>query len=246
MIEKQVETKPLGLNDEEALCLLLQVLIRQGKKKDAFDLIAKQGSVGHTLCDRKLSLEFTRTDLAKELQDWKYVEESCWAKIERGSRNWAHFTGYLDAAEKLGKDNVAAAQKRIGALLSSEGATKDRSVRLAELEVLRKRSNLGDSDVDSDLLAKILAYFEQFGSKACCHEDLLPYLGLLSMTSRASLTDKLKLKSRALPIKNEADLRINISVAKVTRTVQAQLPSQKRVKPPSPPPSSSNISTVLL
>ena len=221
MIEKQIETKPLGLNDEEALCLLLQVLIRQGKKKDAFDLVAAEGSVGHTLCDRNLSLEFTRTDLARELEDWKYVEESCRARIDSGSRNWVHFTGYLDAAEKLGKDHLVAAQKKINVLLSIKGATKDRSVRLAELEVVRKRLASGDQEADAQLNAKVLSYFDQFASKACCHEDLLPYVRVLSAESKASLADQLKEKVRPLPIKNELDLRTNISIAKISRTVQS-------------------------
>lgn len=220
MIEKQIEAKPLGINDEESLCLFLLVLIRQGKKKDAFDLVATEGSVGHTLCDRNLSLEFTRADLARELQDWTYLGESCWSRIDNGSRNWAHFAGYLDAAEKMGKDPLVAAQKRINVLLSAKGASKDRSIRLAELEVIKKRLTIGDQDVDAHLYAKVLAYFDQFANKACCHEDLLPYLGVLSSASRASLADKLKGKVRPQPIKNELDLRTNISIAKITRTVQ--------------------------
>ncbi|KAJ9475894.1 N-terminal acetyltransferase B complex subunit MDM20 [Pseudozyma hubeiensis] len=220
MIEKQIESKPLSLNDEEALCLLLQVLIRQNKKQDAFDLIAAPGSVGHTLCDRNLSLEFTRTDLAKGLQNWSYIEESCWARIDGGSRNWAHFAGYLDAADKLGKDHLVTAQKRINVLLSVKGATKDRSVRLAELEVIKKRMGSGDHQAEAQLEAKVLSYFEQFASKACCHEDLLPYLGALSAASRKTVLDQVKSKARPAPIKNELDLRTNISIAKITRTVQ--------------------------
>ncbi|CDR99997.1 related to MDM20-non-catalytic subunit of the NatB N-terminal acetyltransferase [Sporisorium scitamineum] len=220
MIEKQIESKPLGLNEEEALCLLLQVLIRQNKKKDAFDLIAAEGSVGHTLCARNLSLEFTRTDLAKELQDWQYVQDTCWARIDGGSRNWAHFTGFLDAAEKLGKDQLVAAQKKINVLLSVKGATKDRSVRLAELQVVRKRLSAGDQDAQAQLASKVVSYSDQFTSKACCHEDLLPYLGTLSAESRASVSEKVKEKVRPLPIKDELDLRTNVSIAKITRTVQ--------------------------
>ncbi|KIS65972.1 uncharacterized protein UMAG_06061 [Mycosarcoma maydis] len=220
MIEKQIESKPLGLNDEEALCLLLQVLIRQGKKQDAFDLVAAQDSVGHKLCDRNLGLEFTRTDLAQDLQNWRYVEASCWKRIDGGSRNWAHFSGYLDAAEKLGKDHLVAAQKKINVLLSIKGATKDRSVRLAELEVVRKRWNMGDQDAEPQLEAKLVSYFDQFASKACCHEDLVVYLGVLGAESRARLTEKIKSKARSLPIKNELDLRTNISIVKITRTIQ--------------------------
>lgn len=220
MIEKQVESKPLTLNDEEALCLLLQVLIRQGKKKNAFDLVSTPSSVGHTLCDRNLSLEFTRMDLAKDLQDWAYVESSCLTRIEAGSRNWAHFTGYLDTAEKLGKPHIVAAQKKINVLLSTKGATKDRSIRLAELEVRRKLHNLGEKDADTELFNKVLSYFDQFGNKACCHEDLLPYLSVLSSTSRTNLSSKLATKLRPIPIKSELDLRTNISIAKITRTIQ--------------------------
>lgn len=220
MIEKQIETKPLTLNDEDALCLLLQVLIRQNKNKDAFDLIAAEGSVGHTLCDRNLSLEFTRTDLAKELQDWKYVQDSCCARIDGGSRNWAHFAGYLDAAEKLGKEQLVAAHKKINVLLSVKGATKDRSVRLAELQVIKKRASAGDQDAEAQLASKVGSYFDQFASKACCHEDLLPYLGALSAESQMHLTEKIKEKARPLPIKDELELRTNISIAKITRAVQ--------------------------
>ncbi len=215
MVEKQIETKPLGLNDEEALCLLLQVLIRQGKKKDAFDLIAAEGSVGHTLCDRNLSLEFTRTDLAKELENWTFVEESCWTRIDSGSRNWAHFTGFLDAAEKLGKDHLVAAQKKINVLLSVKGATKDRSIRSPSSRCSAS-VDVGDQDAEAQLAAKVVSYFDQFASKACCHEDLLPYLSVLSASSRASVSERLREKIRPLPVTKELDLRTNISIAKVT------------------------------
>lgn len=219
MIEKQIETKPLGLNDEEALCLQLQVLVRQGKKAEAFELVATEGSVGHALCDRNLSLEFTRTDLARELNKWQYVEQSCWARIDGGSRNWAHFSGFLDAAEKRGKDELMAAHKKINVLLSVKGAVKDRSVRLAELEVWRKRMQV-EPEVEAQLYAKVAAYFDTFGTKACCHEDLLPYLGALSSDSRSKLSAALKEKTKPLSVKTEAELRTYISIAKITRAVQ--------------------------
>ncbi len=114
-----------------------------------------------------------------------------------------------------------AAHKKINVLLSVKGAVKDRSVRLAELEVWRKRMQ-AEPEVEAQLHAKVVAYFDTFATKACCHEDLLPYLRALSSDSRSKLSAALKERIKPLPAKNEAELRTYISIAKITRAVQAE------------------------
>ncbi|PWY97926.1 hypothetical protein BCV70DRAFT_202414 [Testicularia cyperi] len=221
MIEKQIESKPLTLNDEEALWLQLQVLIKQGKKEDAFALLVEPESIGDTLCDRNLSLEFQRTDLAKELQKWPIVEQHAKAKIQAGSTNWAHFLAYLEAAGKIGPESLAGADELLITMVSSGAGRKDRSVRLAELELWRRRAEVGSTlDSGKDLLALTLAYFDQFATKACCHEDLLPYLALLSVQQRLELSSQLETR-RKTPIKTENDLRVTINIAKISRAVQS-------------------------
>ena len=62
--------------------------------------------------------------------------------------------------------------------IAEEDGVKDRSGHLALLE-LEKRSRQHGLATDSTTINSLLeAYFQNFGGKACCYEDLQPYVEL--------------------------------------------------------------------
>ncbi|SPO37557.1 related to MDM20  len=181
MIANQAKTQqPLDEDAEEELALQLSVLNKLGKKADAFALLSAADSPGGKLCQRSLSLEFLRRELAEELGEWNFVKDEAQAKLEGGSRNWAHVLAFIQASTRIGGDSVETSERA------------------------------------SDLIAR---YFETFGSKPCCHEDVLPYLMLVSSDHRAQLSSKLESKRKALPVKEEKELRWNINISKLQRSI---------------------------
>ncbi|EPQ30474.1 uncharacterized protein PFL1_02000 [Pseudozyma flocculosa PF-1] len=223
MIANQAKTQqPLDEDAEEELALQLSVLNKLGKKADAFALLSAADSPGGKLCQRSLSLEFLRRELAEELGEWNFVKDEAQAKLEGGSRNWAHVLAFIQASTRIGGDSIERASDFIDSLASSATGKQDRSARLAQLEVLRASqgapasAGVETSERASDLIAR---YFETFGSKPCCHEDVLPYLMLVSSDHRAQLSSKLESKRKALPVKEEKELRWNINISKLQRSI---------------------------
>ena len=65
----------------------------------------------------------------------------------------------------------------------------------------------------------MLDYFQVFGSKSCCHEDLLSYLSLLDPSQRREISEKLQQKLRKGPFKEEKHLRQTINILKIQRSL---------------------------
>ena len=74
-------------------------------------------------------------------------------------------------------ENITKTREFLGKIIEEDGV-KDRSGHLALLE-LEKRSRHHSLATDSTTLNSLLeAYFQNFGGKACCYEDLVPYIEL--------------------------------------------------------------------
>ncbi|KAN0064894.1 mitochondrial distribution and morphology [Thecaphora frezii] len=220
MIDNHEKTQPLDENAEEELSLRLMVLLKQGKKADAFKLLSNPGSPGDKICQQSLSLEFQRRELAEELNEWPFVRDEARVKLEAGSRNWAHMVAFIRASAKNGASAMEQAKEFVDSLASSQTGSKDRSTRLAQLE-LERADPAASSAVESSARTShlIASYFETFGTKPCCYEDLLPYLALLSSAEREELGSKLDGLRKQLPVKDEKDLRWNINIAKLQRSM---------------------------
>ncbi|KAK0463946.1 actin cytoskeleton organization protein [Desarmillaria tabescens] len=103
---------------------------------------------------------------------------------EKKDRNWLEFLAVIDATfSTVDSDkNVAVAEcsrvKDIFTCIMEQDGKRDRSGLLALLELEKRCRKFGLSTDSTRMVDLIQQYFEKIGDKACCFEDLLPYVDL--------------------------------------------------------------------
>ncbi|KAH9946109.1 N-acetyltransferase B complex non catalytic subunit-domain-containing protein [Epithele typhae] len=157
---------------------------------EAFQMLEHDG--GKLICSLNLSCE----ELRKEI--WKLkglaTEEGARAEkriVEVKDRNWLEFLSVLDATfcdvPVSGSEDAAAARasceeqiaraRELFSKVVEEDGVKDRAGHLALLELEQRARQHGLSNDPSALTSLMESYFATFGGKACCYEDLKPYVG---------------------------------------------------------------------
>ncbi|KAI5833927.1 hypothetical protein K523DRAFT_369462 [Schizophyllum commune Tattone D] len=139
--------------------------------------------IGRVICDTNLSCNELRREIIRA--QGKLREEGATAEVrigEKGDRNWFEFVSLLDGtfAEPESEDaqeRVTKTRQFLESIKEKDGKA-DRSAHLAALE-LEKRAREHKLSSDS-LLPQLKAYFEAFGTKAVCYEDLKPYVTVLT------------------------------------------------------------------
>ncbi|KAG6917964.1 hypothetical protein DXG01_017148 [Tephrocybe rancida] len=156
---------------------------------DAHKLL--DSDVGRAICSTSLSCNEIRRDIWRlrgMTRDEGKLATSRIVKMQ--DRNWLEFLSVLDAtfsyltasegsstASPGCLEHVAQTQELFTKLAQQDGP-KDRSAALALLE-LEKRARAHGISRDSERLVNLMQqYFTQVGDKACCFEDLKPYLVL--------------------------------------------------------------------
>ncbi|CAL1704660.1 unnamed protein product [Somion occarium] len=147
--------------------------------------------IGQKICETSLVCDEIRRDIMKLKGACKQEGEQAKVKIlEKKDRNWLEFLSLLDAtfwdiastSEPASEDVKAAVTEEIAKTrkVFSEAATvdglKDRSGLLALLELEKRTKSHGLWTDACEIRMMAENYFSQFGDKACCYEDLLPYL----------------------------------------------------------------------
>ncbi|KAF9013886.1 actin cytoskeleton organization protein [Cyathus striatus] len=147
--------------------------------------------VGESICATSLSCNELRRDI------WKLrgllKEEGDRAKrliVEKKDRNWLEFLSVVSAAfvavsspgagedaKKEASERVKETQQILEKIAEEDGA-KDRSGLLALLELEKRALAFGVSSQSDRLVTLMKQYFDQIGDKACCFEDLKPYVEL--------------------------------------------------------------------
>ncbi|KLO04672.1 actin cytoskeleton organization protein [Schizopora paradoxa] len=148
---------------------------------------------GKAMARTNLTLDEVRRAIVTERGTEAIREESKRAmeKIQEGDRNWLEFLAVLEAtlpatvdSEKATPDaeSIERAREFFQGLAEKDGR-KDRAplLGLLELEKRARSHKVGVSEVDSkeNLPSLAILYFERFGDKACCFEDLRPYISTL-------------------------------------------------------------------
>ncbi|KAF8163363.1 actin cytoskeleton organization protein [Crassisporium funariophilum] len=147
--------------------------------------------VGKNICATSLSCNEVRRDIW--LQQGLTQQEGERAErliVENRDRNWLEFLAVLDAtfvptssiseANQNGsgsEDRIKHSEELFSRIAADDGL-KDRSGSLALLELEKRARTHGLSKDPSRMLMIMQQYFEKFGDKACCFEDLKPYLEL--------------------------------------------------------------------
>ncbi|KAJ7774501.1 actin cytoskeleton organization protein [Mycena maculata] len=154
-----------------------------------------ESDVGKSICSASLSCNELRRDIWRLQSLLK--EEGVKAQVritEQKDRNWLEFLSVLDAtfssltsikADEQPDDStktecasdVAKTQELFTKLAEQDGH-KDRSALLALLELEKRARFHGISNDTNRMVDLMKRYFEEIGDKACCFEDLKPYLTL--------------------------------------------------------------------
>ncbi|KAJ7581325.1 actin cytoskeleton organization protein [Mycena floridula] len=142
--------------------------------------------IGQAICKTNLSCDEVRRELVKlagslpgEGENPREEEaRRATEKIREGDRNWLEFVAVLDGtfppteSSEPASEQITSIEVLFEQIAEKDGL-KDRSGLLGLLE-LDKRSGWKDSTHRLQLLQK---YFDRFGDKACCFEDLKPFVG---------------------------------------------------------------------
>ncbi|KAG5647223.1 hypothetical protein DXG03_000758 [Asterophora parasitica] len=161
---------------------------------DAHKLL--DSDVGKAICSTSLSCNEIRRDIWRLrgliLEEGKLAEARI---VDQNDRNWLEFLSILDATfsylnpsgnsaeasstpENARLECIAhvARTQELFTRIAQEDGVKDRSAALGLLE-LEKRARTHKISTDSGRLVTLMQqYFDQIGEKACCFEDLKPYL----------------------------------------------------------------------
>lgn len=173
----------------ERFCLHLTVLRELDMYEEAEKLL--DGEIGKIICSASLVCNQIRRDIWKlqgrALDEGKLAE----SKILEKNRNWLEFLVVLDATFSYftlkddptdeDRTNCLDAIKKAKELFSEvaeEDGFRDRSGHLALLELENRARKYAVSCDSNRLLALMQQYFGNFGDKACCYEDLKPYVAL--------------------------------------------------------------------
>ncbi|KAI0748133.1 N-acetyltransferase B complex non catalytic subunit-domain-containing protein [Daedaleopsis nitida] len=168
--------------------LHVTVLKELGLYDEAYEMVESEN--GKLVCAGTLSCEELRREIWKLKGLTKEAGELAGNRIlEAKDRNWLEFLAVIDAtfsdftaegadvdAAKVScAEHVVRTRDLFGKVVEEDGV-KDRSGHLALLE-LEKRSRQHGLATDPTVLTSLLeSYFQHFGGKACCYEDLQPYI----------------------------------------------------------------------
>ncbi|THU87266.1 hypothetical protein K435DRAFT_782074 [Dendrothele bispora CBS 962.96] len=175
-------SSPLGNTDR--FYLHLTILKELSLLDDAAALLDTE--VGQLICAANLSCNELRRDIMHLRGLSKEEGERAEGLITgKGDRNWLEFVSLLDgtfshlqgsnenAKEECAK-HIVHTQEVLDKIVENDGK-KDRSGLLALVE-LETRARKHDLSTDTDRLINLMQqYFETFGDKSCCFEDLKPY-----------------------------------------------------------------------
>ncbi|KAH9854239.1 N-acetyltransferase B complex non catalytic subunit-domain-containing protein [Lenzites betulinus] len=163
--------------------LHVTILRELGQYDDAYEMVESES--GKIVCSSNLSCEELRREVWKLKGLAKEAGERAEKRIlEAKDRNWLEFLSVLDAtfsdvetAKAEIPERIVKARQFFGKVAELDGV-KDRSGPLALLE-LEKRARQHELATDSSSLTSLLeSYFQSFGGKSCCFEDLKPYIEL--------------------------------------------------------------------
>ncbi|KAF7440734.1 hypothetical protein PC9H_001082 [Pleurotus ostreatus] len=179
--------------------------------------------VGKSICAANLACDELRRDITKLQNRQKQEGEFAESKIvEKGDRNWLEFLSFLDAVFILDTEPDQSSEafktacldrmehaRQVLEKVSEKDGKKDRSGPLALLELEKRARSCDIKQDDERLLTLLKSYFEQFGDKACCYEDLQPYV-VLDGDDLSSWTSFLESVPSSITTTNELQRRINV------------------------------------
>ncbi|KAG6898362.1 hypothetical protein C0992_009037 [Termitomyces sp. T32_za158] len=156
---------------------------------DAHKLL--DSDTGRAICSTSLSCNEIRRNIWRKrgmiLDEGKLATRRI---SEKHDRNWLEFLSVLDATFSYLSSSDGSSDSRVESSehvketkeflnrIAEEDGAKDRSAALALLELEKRAHDHGISNDSNRLVILMQDYFTRVGHKACCFEDLKPYLAL--------------------------------------------------------------------
>ncbi|KAF7728781.1 N-alpha-acetyltransferase 25, NatB auxiliary subunit [Apophysomyces ossiformis] len=174
------------LEDVEHMRLYLLILLDQKKHAEALALL--DTPLGQkSLKDPEVRQ--IRSELLLLNQKWNDVLSSSQHALRKeNSDDWFSWLAYFDALEpslETTPESCETAHQLVAELKEStlKSSVLKRGPFLAELELDHRLRKVGKQDNDDHTTQLIVSYFERFGSKSCCFEDLQTYTKFLRANS---------------------------------------------------------------
>ncbi|TRM57612.1 N-acetyltransferase B complex non catalytic subunit-domain-containing protein, partial [Schizophyllum amplum] len=168
--------------------------------------------VGRAICDTNLSCNELRREIIRAQGKLREEGIAAEARIgDKGDRNWLEFLSLVDGT--FVEPEAEDAQERVNKTraflegIKEKDAKTDRAAHLAALE-LEKRARIHKTS-DGSYVEQLKTYFEGFGTKACCYEDLKPYVLALEPEETADWESFLQPITASFTNANELQRLIN-------------------------------------
>ncbi|KAG0255713.1 N-alpha-acetyltransferase 25, NatB auxiliary subunit [Actinomortierella ambigua] len=217
MIKAVSEDKLTNL--EELQLYLIILLDQQNREKDALAIL--DGELGvKTKAIENVELRYLRISLLIKTQQWDTARDAALHILrEINSDDWRTFvqlfdtiTLSTDAASLAGSERLAEARKCIDELVAKETKNPKRGPFLAQIELEKRVQDITGAKDTVKILELLVAYFEIFGSKSCCFEDLQGYVSWLSKDDSLGFCAKLReIKGDKAETAKDTQVQINIT-----------------------------------
>lgn len=216
-----------SLSTPDKLYLHLEILLSYNEPKllDAFDLLNSER--GKSLAESSLAIEERRREIWLKLSKFAEEKELGEKKLGQGDRNWLTFLSYVHSVVGLcssleGNSSASMAKEALSYLssLASSDGEKERGAHLAVLELFLTAQNLHEGRLvaPQSLTDAIKTYFGLFSHRACCFEDLKPYVDALVDEEKQAIFSFLC--SQELPVSTVSQLQCTINSMKLARYIQ--------------------------
>ncbi|KAG0036056.1 N-alpha-acetyltransferase 25, NatB auxiliary subunit [Podila clonocystis] len=170
----------------EELQLYLIILLGQ-KDRHADALALLEGEIGvKTKAIENVELRHMRIELLIKTERWKDARDAAVSILkDSNSDDWRTILQYFDTiflpvqdADLLASENLAEARAFTTELAKNETKNPKRGPFLAQIE-LEKRVQEKIGNNQEKVMDLLVSYFDTFGSKTCCFEDLSGYIANL-------------------------------------------------------------------
>ncbi|KAI9310584.1 N-acetyltransferase B complex non catalytic subunit-domain-containing protein [Dichotomocladium elegans] len=214
------------LEEVEHLRLYLLILMDQKKHADALQLL--DSSLGQKSL-RDPEVRQIRAELLQENGKWdQLLQVAEHALVEENADDWISWIQYFDALAATSTDyekGYALVERLKKAAL--DAPMLKRGPFLAELELDYRLIKLQKDQTAA--LGHIVSYFERFGSKSCCFEDIQTYIDVLKGDHPAA-TAFIQSLSNTLKESDEKSIRIKNVYKRVNiRKIERYLGLQSRL-----------------
>ncbi|ORY96032.1 N-acetyltransferase B complex non catalytic subunit-domain-containing protein [Lobosporangium transversale] len=219
---------------EELQLYLIILLGQEDRYLDALNLL--EGEIGvKTKAIENVELRFLRIDLLIKVGRWNDARQAA-AQIlkEINSDDWRTILQYFDTiflpvqdADLKTSENLTEARTFFSELVQKEGKNPKRGPFLAQIE-LEKRVQDKIGDNKETVMRLMIEYFDRFGSKSCCFEDLSIYISSLDNQDSLEFCKKLR-ESVVNKPETVKEIAVQINIARFERFVgqQTQLNSSE-------------------